>query len=906
MNTVMENVRIAVLNTHDKVCAFLDNKIPDALHYYNDELHSFREGSANTYTFTASATHEDSQYLAEGNKLAFQYNDKDYYFNIVKVTRDEHTVEVMAYSMVFELLNEELEAYKPTKAMKFDEYLNVFDFENVVELRIYEVADKAILHEWTGTSTILARLFSLANVFNAEVEFMPVLNSDYSLRTLVMNVYKEHDEERQGIGRKRTDIVLRYGENVKGVTKTSDITSLFTAIRPYGKDNLTIGSLDKRELDADGNVEYESPKGNINIYAVQARDRFPSNLMANEKERYIAKIWNYETDNVNVLYAQALAELKKLCVPKVSYEVKGNFDTDIGDTVMITDEEFIPPLYLEARVTEQVQSFTNPERDQTTFDNFRELKAEVDVSLLDKMNELIKENKVYSCTITTDNGIVFKNGEGITSLTANVRDAGADVTDQFNILWKKDNVDLAVGRNVVVHAGDIGKKAVYRFEALDGTIVRGAYEVTVSNVSDGADGKDGRDGAPGRDGTPGKDGADGVPGKGIKSIVEYYLASSEISGVTANTDGWTETPQSTTTSRKYLWNYKVITYTDNTTYVSTPVIIGTHGATGPAGNKGADGQMFYATSGTAAATAAKTATLVSGTFSLKTGVTVAVRFTYANTAASPTLNINGTGEKAVYTQGVRYAYWSAGATVIFTYDGSYWRVASEPVYASTATVGNPSGFNVYIDGSSMKIRKGSTVLASYTDAEIKLGVNSYNSVIDLCGGAGRIEAIGTNSLSGLLIRGAKIRINQKASGESGAAISPGLEVDTNIGNVNINGKLYYNNTLLEDMAKWKLLRDVANTSFGSATVPSNLKGYTEFLLTVGPFAAGNTAQNNRVLASAVITVDALRNTKGKTDSNGMHQAYYNSTYWAGLNYVNDTTLQIRASAAGAIARLWAR
>lgn len=122
--------------------------------------------------------------------------------------------------------------------------------------------------------------------------------------------------------------------------------------------------------------------------------------------------------------------------------------------------------------------------------------------------------------------------------------------------------------------------------------------------------------------------------------------------------------------------------------------------------------MLYATSGTAAATAAKVATLASGTIALKAGVTVAVRFTYANTAASPTLNVNSTGAKAVYTQGVRYAYWSAGATVIFTYDGSYWRVASEPVYASTATIGNPGAANIFIEGNNIGFREGSNEFAA--------------------------------------------------------------------------------------------------------------------------------------------------------------------------------------------------
>ncbi|MGL5154649.1 MAG: hypothetical protein ACRC9H_06945, partial [Aeromonas veronii] len=74
-----------------------------------------------------------------------------------------------------------------------------------------------------------------------------------------------------------------------------------------------------------------------------------------------------------------------------------------------------------------------------------------------------------------------------------------------------------------------------------------------------------------------------VDGVGIKSVVEYYLASTSSSGVTVSTSGWTTTIQTTDTSKRFLWNYEVTTYTDNSTTTTTPVIIGTHGATGADG-----------------------------------------------------------------------------------------------------------------------------------------------------------------------------------------------------------------------------------------------------------------------------------------------------------------------------------
>lgn len=487
----MERVRIAILDAYDNVLAFMDNGAPKALHYYEDELHEYLKGTANTLTFCAGAKHEDAQYLVEGNKLSFLYRGKEYYLNIMNVRRDELEVEVTAYSLSFELLNEEKEKYAATEAKTFAQYLEIFDAEHIITLGNNEVSDKSIKYEWEGSSTLLARLFSLATVFSAEVEFIPQLNDNYSLKAIVMNVYKEHTDEIQGIGVNRNDIVLRYGKNVTGIVKTSDITGLYTAIRPFGRDGLTITDLDKAEYDADGNLEYYTESGSNNILAPQARDRFPSNLWS-AKDRYIAKIYEYDTDNVNTLYGNALSELKKNCVPQVEYEVSGYFDTDIGDTVQIEDDEYNPSLYLEARVTEQVRSFTDLTRNKTTFDNFHELQSQLDTDLIAKMNALIEQNKTYTCMISTDNGTTFKNNTGSTTLTASVRDGVTDVTDKFTIVWSKDGADLATGKSITVNAADVDGKALYRFDAKDYSgNVKGFYEVTVTDVSDGINGNNG-------------------------------------------------------------------------------------------------------------------------------------------------------------------------------------------------------------------------------------------------------------------------------------------------------------------------------------------------------------------------------------------------------------------------------
>ena len=86
----------------------------------------------------------------------------------------------------------------------------------------------------------------------------------------------------------------------------------------------------------------------------------------------------------------------------------------------------------------------------------------------------------------------------------------------------------------------------------------------------------------------------------------------------------------------------------------------------------------YATCTTASSTAAKVATTQASGFTRATGVQVAVKFTYANSASNPTLNINGTGAAAIRLKNAALAVddsWEAGDTVVFVFDGTYWQVA---------------------------------------------------------------------------------------------------------------------------------------------------------------------------------------------------------------------------------------
>ena len=85
----------------------------------------------------------------------------------------------------------------------------------------------------------------------------------------------------------------------------------------------------------------------------------------------------------------------------------------------------------------------------------------------------------------------------------------------------------------------------------------------------------------------------------------------------------------------------------------------------------------YALCSTAGATVAKTVTV--SNFLLKVGAVVVVKFANTNTAASPTLNVSGTGAKGIFFGGAAIGAGAviAGRTYTLVYDGVGWELVGD-------------------------------------------------------------------------------------------------------------------------------------------------------------------------------------------------------------------------------------
>ena len=92
---------------------------------------------------------------------------------------------------------------------------------------------------------------------------------------------------------------------------------------------------------------------------------------------------------------------------------------------------------------------------------------------------------------------------------------------------------------------------------------------------------------------------------------------------------------------------------------------------------GASAIAHYGTCGTAAATVAKVVACTG--FKLVTGARIIVKFTVTNTAANPTLNVNGSGAKAIQYRGsaISAGYLAANRTHEFVYDGTAYQLIGD-------------------------------------------------------------------------------------------------------------------------------------------------------------------------------------------------------------------------------------
>lgn len=507
-----------LLTIHDanlQKVAFVDNSKQNTLNYYGDTWTRSLQTGSSTFEFTVfkkaiksdTALNKAYQFLNERAWVSFKYKGRSYIFNVMTVEEDEQTIKCYCENLNLELINELANPYKATKAMSFVDYCEEFGILNYSHLTvgINEVSDKKRTLEWSGQDTKLARLLSLANRFDAEIEFDTQLNADSTIKKFCINVYHENDDDHQGVGRIRNDIHLKYGNNITSINRKIDKTSIFNSIHPTGKRTIKIeGKEDTEEVvtiqglnddwkkfNKDGICEFYQ----IGAYLVApiSMQLYPSTFSQSTSnlDQYIRKDFTYDTDNPKKLRELAYKELKKHCYPAITYEVDGYVDVEIGDTVKIHDAGFAPLLNIQARASEQHISFSNPASNKTVFSNFKALENQLSDGIQEAFERLFEQSKPYTIKLSTSNGIIFKNNSGETIITPTLYKGGKLISAGVTWRWSL-NDRVTTGMTYTVRGQDITNTVTLTIGAYIGNDRVAVDELSLVNVSDG------RIGAPGK------------------------------------------------------------------------------------------------------------------------------------------------------------------------------------------------------------------------------------------------------------------------------------------------------------------------------------------------------------------------------------------------------------------------
>lgn len=502
--------------------AFIDNDKQGTLNYYNDVWTRNLETGSSTFEFSVfkkaiqsdTALHKTYNALNKKAFISFKYHGKSYVFSVMTVEENEDTIKCYCENLNLELINEYANPYKSDKPKSFVEYCNAMDLLNFTHLTvgINEISDKKLTLEWEGQDTKLARLLSLATKFDAEIDFDTQLNADSTIKSFKVNVYHENDDTHQGVGRVRNDVQLVYGKNLKSITRKIDKTGIYTMVVPTGKrtvkngkgeeveEIVTIGSLKPAysENNKDGVREFYQ-SGNA-LYAPIAAQMYPSTFTTGtQADQWIRKDLEVDSDNPTVIRAAGIRNLKKNAYPALSYIVDGFLDVEIGDTIKIFDDAFVPALLVLARVSEQKISFSNPANNKTVFANFKELERNLSAGIQAAFERLFEASKPYLIKLSTDNGVIFKNQAGQTIINPTLYKGGKVISNDVTWRWSLDG-NVTTGMTYTVKGSNVANTVTLTVAAYIGNDEVAVDEITLVNVTDGKNGAKGDKGERGEKG----------------------------------------------------------------------------------------------------------------------------------------------------------------------------------------------------------------------------------------------------------------------------------------------------------------------------------------------------------------------------------------------------------------------
>lgn len=323
---------------------------------YYDAVHTEKLTGENTFTFTVPANHPDSQFVVEGNLVAFKDLDANWQLFEIKRVTDVHgdslTRTAFCEHAFYELIDDFIEDIRPYNVSA---HFAMTQALSGTRWSVGDVADLGLNSTNFYYENVLSAIQKVASVWHGELRFRVVVTGGVISARYVDLLARRGAE---------TGKQFAYSKDIKSIEREVDLTTLATALYGRGK-GVEVGEGYGRRLDFADVVWSTANGGPVDKPAGQkwvgdpealarwgrpgGRHRFgtyddPEEI---DPSKLLQKTWEdlQERKNPRITYRLDVVDLERL----TGYEHE---KVRLGDTVRVIDRVFSPSLLVSARVIE--------------------------------------------------------------------------------------------------------------------------------------------------------------------------------------------------------------------------------------------------------------------------------------------------------------------------------------------------------------------------------------------------------------------------------------------------------------------------------------------------------------------------------------------------------------------------
>lgn len=378
---------IYIIGLDNVVKGVLNNDSPNAVPFWDDLNTEAINDGLDIFEFKCPADAEETGDLVGENYVATADADGNLKMFKIREVRTYHDAEGLLYKHVFaesialELLKTILRPRSFVGQPPDAVLTSVLD-STVWRPGTIEVTELLTL-DFNDYPNLIEVILKVASESGAEVRYRVEITNGR-----VTGRFVDLLQNRGQVTGKR----FTYSKDIESVLRTEDTSELFTAIIPLGPDKngvpIDIMSQTGTFTNAEGTT-FTKPMGTDFIGDPDALSRW------SDDGQHLTGVLRLEDSAPNVLMQKGWEYLRKHSYPKMKYEVDvvlldtivgGGYSHEkvrLGDTLIVEDLLFDPPLVLQARVIEHSRSKSDPYNDKVVLGNFVELEVSADALIID-------------------------------------------------------------------------------------------------------------------------------------------------------------------------------------------------------------------------------------------------------------------------------------------------------------------------------------------------------------------------------------------------------------------------------------------------------------------------------------------------------------------------------------------